>query len=186
MYEDGKAISQRARSRNKEDFASPLYYVCLLGLLPNTIWLLEHEQSSTCRRDVLSSALMAAAAEGQEDIVRVLLKNGADPNARDFGQLYDPLQAAAWSGDESTVRLLLKAGADIRAQGGEMGTALHVAVIRWNLEAIKLLVEWGANIDAMSERYGFLLTAAAEHGNDEVIALLLSKSADPRIYGGHY
>lgn len=61
------------------------------------------------------SALGQAAAAGATDIMRVLLKHGANVNARQVcGQT--PLYCAASSGHLDAVRLLVNAGADIEAK----------------------------------------------------------------------
>ena len=57
---------------------------------------------------------MYAAQEGHEEILRLLLENGADVNAKDRSKK-TALHMAADKGHVSTLKLLLKNGADINS-----------------------------------------------------------------------
>ncbi|KAE9389679.1 ankyrin [Gymnopus androsaceus JB14] len=73
------------------------------------------------------NALQAAASNGNQAIVQLLLANGADVNAQ--GGLYtNALYAAASKGNEAIVQLLLTNGADVNAQADNYGNALHEAL----------------------------------------------------------
>ena len=63
------------------------------------------------------TGLHEAAKSGKVDAVRVLLRRGADPNAREAGDNTAPLHWAAARADVAIVRLLLDAGADVHATG---------------------------------------------------------------------
>jgi ankyrin repeat protein len=85
-------------------------------------------------------ALHAAADEGHDVIVEILLGAGADPDAQ--GDIQgNALQAAAWKGHSKTVKILLDTGADPNNAQGEYGNALQSAAIEpRNIEIIKLLL----------------------------------------------
>ena len=70
---------------------------------------------------------MAAVFRGRKDIVRYLLKKGADINAVGRGWYAFPLQEAAKKGDRAMVKLLLRRGADPNLTGGHLHTALIAA-----------------------------------------------------------
>jgi ankyrin repeat protein len=97
-----------------------------------------------------STALHAAAARGHVDVVRLLLEQRADPNARDAGDNATPLHFAAGGGHVDVVRMLLEAGADVHGHGD-----VHEAdVIGWatalaapnnlRLDVVPILLEHGA------------------------------------------
>ncbi|KAF8850847.1 hypothetical protein BDZ45DRAFT_538316, partial [Acephala macrosclerotiorum] len=61
--------------------ASPLYYTCLLGLLRPARILLAKGASVNTRGGYYGNPLEAASATGYENIVKILLENGADVNS---------------------------------------------------------------------------------------------------------
>lgn len=63
------------------------------------------------------TALHTAAKHGHMDVVRLLLKHGADPNAREEGDNTYPLHWAAAARQLEIVRALLDAGGDVHGFG---------------------------------------------------------------------
>jgi ankyrin repeat protein len=85
--------------------------------------------------------LFIAAGEGRSDVVRYLLAEGADVNARE--QLGDTaLTEAAYYGHVALVKELLAHGADVNAIGND-GTALDIALNRNNSAVADLLKHHG-------------------------------------------
>jgi ankyrin repeat protein len=72
--------------------------------------------------------LYQAARSGNLKAVKRLLRQGADPNAKDANGL-TPLHQAAFWGETEIVDVLLKAGADPNADNGRGWTALHSAAV---------------------------------------------------------
>jgi ankyrin repeat protein len=62
----------------------------------------------------MGNAIQAASIEGHEQIVKLLLNQGADVNAQG-GLFGNALQAALEGGHEQIVKLLLNRGADVNA-----------------------------------------------------------------------
>ena len=82
--------------------------------------------------DKQRTSLHISAANGAEDIVRLLLENGAFPNAKDVNG-NTPLHLAACSGYIRTVTLLLHYGGDISATDANGKTPLHLVLARQKL-----------------------------------------------------
>lgn len=72
------------------------------------------------------SPLASASAAGQMEIARVLIRYGADVNARAAGD-FTPLHESAASGRIEFAKLLLKHGADVNAKTAEGKTPLDYA-----------------------------------------------------------
>lgn len=85
--------------------------------------------------------LSIAAGEGRSDVVRYLLAEGADVNARErLGET--ALTEAAYYGHANLVKELLSHGADVNAIGTD-GTALDIALNRNNAAVAELLRHHG-------------------------------------------
>jgi ankyrin repeat protein len=84
--------------------------------------------------------LTAAAQLGRVEVVRLLLRNGADPNLRDFGSDYPhetPLSTAAKHGQLEVCRILLEAGADpnVPTNPKQPGDGGNWTPLDWALQA---------------------------------------------------
>lgn len=85
--------------------------------------------------------LFLAAGEGRLDVVRYLLDQGADVNAREqHGRT--AITEAAFYGNTSVIKELLLRGAEVNAIADE-GTALDVALKSNNAALIELLKHYG-------------------------------------------
>ncbi|KAJ6527974.1 hypothetical protein DFH09DRAFT_1413900, partial [Mycena vulgaris] len=133
----------------------------------------------------LSANLGAASYGGCTEIVRELLKRGADVNAQG-GRYGNALQAASSGGHIETVRELLERGADVNAQGGRYYNALQAASSGGHTETVRELLERGADVNAQGGRYGNALQAASSGGHIETVRELLERGADVNAQGGRY
>ena len=143
----------------------------------------------------MSYSLCVAVAEGQEDIVRLLLERGANINTvwrsvEAFGlenfRGGTALTTATGKGQIHIVKLLLEWGADVNTMGGEYGTALAVATHSGEMGIVKLLLAWGAEINKVGGEYGTALAAAAHSRGKYDVKLLLDWGADVNKVGGEY
>lgn len=123
------------------------------------------------------TALMVALETGREDIVTLLIQEGADVNLKPRLSLKrTPLQYAAELGDLDMIQLLLRKGADVNGppafQGG--GTALQFAAISGNCNIAAKLLERGASLDIPPSKLDgrWPVEGAAEHGRLDMIQLL--------------
>jgi ankyrin repeat protein len=76
--------------------------------------------------EFVATFLHWAAAGGQNEIVELLINNGADVNAKDSLD-GTPLHLAAREGHMETAELLIAEGADVNAKTADGGTPLDVA-----------------------------------------------------------
>ena len=128
-----------------------------------------------------STPLIKAAIAGNEDIVRLLCKHGADVNAQSTGFRWRTALIAACSdtGRFSMVKLLLQKGADPNKQGldttANNDSALSLASRSdANVGIVRLLLENGANVNIGS---GEALKVASLQGSKAIIQILLEYGA---------
>jgi ankyrin repeat protein len=145
--------------------------------------LLDRSADPNLRSDpeLHQTPLHPAAYAGLTAIVGLLVKAGADIDARDL-KGSTPLREAAYKGRTEVASLLLDAGADVNAQDREQRTPLHWAAERGRTELAALLLGKGADVNASDVHGRTPLADAAwdpgDSGCTEVAALLLDNGAD--------
>lgn len=82
----------------------------------------------------------SATSAGHAEIVLLLIKNNANPNARDFNGS-TPLHIASQNGDTKMIRTLLFNGADMSIRNHKEKLAIDLAADANQMEAVKLLKE---------------------------------------------
>ena len=130
--------------------------------------------------------LLIAAENGQTEIVDLLLKKGADINARDrtngapLSQGNSALILAAAMNHLDTVQLLLAQAKkpDVLLREREGKTAFWFAVENENLEMVKLLYSHGSKINLPDKTGASVLTTTVLHKKYDVLDFLVSKGAD--------
>jgi len=126
------------------------------------------ESMPTIDRD---AALRLTVHHGKETIVRALLENGADVEAREKdGQ--PVLIVAARKGYKGICRLLIDGGANIEVRDSYAETALMLAAMHGSVEVVQLLLECNANVKAVN-RWGLTAQALAQRKKRYNIADLL-------------
>ena len=118
------------------------------------------------------TALHEAAANGNEEVVGLLLGAGANIGAREQVRRFTPLLVAAYKGESGVVRLLLDRGADINAKDKDGATALHLAAIEDNRDTVRVLLEHGAKADVKSNGGVTALEVARKQNSDAAVWLL--------------
>jgi ankyrin repeat protein len=121
------------------------------------------------------TALSAASKAGHEDIVRVLLFEGADP------RIGWPMAWASKGGHASVVHTLLEHGVDVNAIDPYTAPhygALQSACMKGHLDTARLLIQHGANINDANFVYGSPLALACESGHENIVQMLLQNDAD--------
>ncbi|XP_051881614.1 M-phase phosphoprotein 8 [Pristis pectinata] len=130
--------------------------------------------------------VMFAAAGGQDDILRLLIKKGAKISSRQKNGT-TALMHAAEKNYLTTVAILLEAGSQVNAQQISGETALMKACKRGNADIVRLLLEYGADCGILSKHQNSALYYAKQSNNILVYDLLknhvetISRVADETI-----
>ena len=143
-----------------------------------------------------ANALMTATAGGDTQTAKLLLKNGANPNAQPgmseaafiFGGARSPLMWAAFRGDLAMVKLLTRAGADVNAEG-MLGTPLTQTAWANRTAAARALIERGANANQVTHMDAFTplhWAASSENADPALVKLLLQHGANPNLGGAEH
>ena len=123
-----------------------------------------------------------AAANGVEDIVRLLLMRGAAlDQTNNLG--WTAMMHAARYGHKNVVALLIQSNADINARNSLGASAITHAARGGHLQICKLLVESGIDLSPStgigeSSCEVTPLMAAALHGHDTIVRYLLDRGFD--------
>lgn len=124
----------------------------------------------------VGSGLMIGAWEGNFELMRLFLANGADINRlNDNGE--SALVLAAWRGRLDVVKWLLERGARINSPDRKW-SALHYAVFSGHADVADYLIEQGADIDARSTNGSSVLMLAIYEGREALARKLIEKGAD--------
>lgn len=103
--------------------------------------------SVNVRDDEGTPMLNIAARNDQIDLVKWLLKNGADVNAISKDRGYSATMDAVWKRNKDVAALLISAGADLSVVSKEGQSILVLAVGIGNTEMCKMLADNGADPD---------------------------------------
>ncbi|KAL7921747.1 hypothetical protein ACQKWADRAFT_113122, partial [Trichoderma austrokoningii] len=151
--------------------------ICNPGSKSYSAWFTIYQRSTYTSPTGNLTDLIIASYYGHCAIVQLLLKKGADIEAKD-GWGRTPLLWAAENGHEATVQLLLEKGADIEAKDRWDRTPLSRAAEKGHEATVQLLLEKGADIEAKDGWGRTPLSWAAENGHEATVQLLLEKGAD--------
>jgi ankyrin repeat protein len=119
-----------------------------------------------------------AAYWGQRDVAEVLLKYGADVNARTKDGVTPLINAVSPKGSTELAILLVKNGADLHATANNGATALHNAATYGDSDLAIFLLESGADVNARANNGATPLDSAALYGKADLVRILLNYGAD--------
>lgn len=128
-----------------------------------------------------TTALLWAVYQVDAELVRLLLRNEADPDARNnFGAT--PLSEAARVANPELVKLLLDAGADPDLGNTDGQTPLMLAAWTGVTEVAELLIRAGADVNAEENWTGqSALMWAAARKHPGMVQLLIASGADVSV-----
>ncbi|HKY44183.1 MAG TPA: ankyrin repeat domain-containing protein [Pyrinomonadaceae bacterium] len=167
--------------------AIALFFLCMAMVCSATSATAQEQQPERepTEEEVVEALppLLRAAAKGQVDEVRRLLKEGA--NVEERVAFYSPLIIACAFGHLDVIKVLLDAGADPNGVAGlshpmALITPLHVAMIRRNkkrLETIDMLIAAGAKVNTHVALQSPLDNAVTNR-DIEMVKAFLDRGAD--------
>ncbi len=161
---------------NEKDGAgwTPLHCAAFYGYYPDEVQKAIYYGTAKEASNALNDLGAGERPQGTADVVDVLLKNGADVNARDtLGET--PLFLAARKGFETIVKSLLDHGADANAKTRRGCTPLHAAADSGLAEIVALLLARGAVADAKDQSGLTPLFYAVCKGHTKAAEILLKK-----------
>ncbi|KAJ7627856.1 ankyrin repeat-containing domain protein [Mycena polygramma] len=161
----------------------PLHLCCKIGYVEGVGFLLDHGADANAAY-YGCSVLQVASANGNMDIVRLLLEKGADVNAAG-GAYGSALLAAVGNAllatpvglgrNLGTVRFLL-----------DHGVRADVTVDADGRFPLHLAAEYGYEHNAIGREFRSALQWAAWEGNTDIVRVLIEHGADVNAAGGKY
>lgn len=129
--------------------------------------------------------LCAAVYANRNEIVQLLLQNGANVNGTELSYGF-ALHQAAMGGQVTILQQLLDQGADVNVTGyNDNRTALQAAVFHGRHDAVLQLLQHGVKVNETGDQFdGPALTIAAAEGYSEIVRQLLEYDADMNAIGG--
>lgn len=165
------------------DDPTPLEMSAQSGNVDELIKALKKEDVNTkFESQGFRTALHLAAQNNHIKIVKILLRNGAEPSPKDEF-LNTPLHLAIKNNAYlQLIELLLKARADVNAKNAMEQNALHIALEDMpSLGVLETLVSMGAKLNKQDSDGSTPLHVGAKNGELLAVEFLLLQGADPTI-----
>ncbi len=166
-----------------EDGSTPLDQAALIGSTALVRKFLEHgasvEGGARPHRD---TALIDAAAKGHIETVKLLLENGANCLAQQFGG-WSPLHYALLRKQKEMAEVLLEACQVVTMATVTGITPLHLAAIAGFVDIVERLLDLGALADQPDNGGLTALRCAVSEGKLDVVRLLINMGARTDLRG---
>ncbi len=124
-------------------------------------------------------ALPRAVANGNVEMVRILLEAGADPDLK--GRGFTPLGMSALQGHVRIVRLLLKAGADVDRKSNDGNTPIIAATLMHRTDVVRELLAYHPDMTIWNREGRVSLGIAVEQGDTDIVTMMLAAGVDPNL-----
>ncbi|KAJ8664355.1 hypothetical protein QAD02_006017 [Eretmocerus hayati] len=170
---------EKLKTRTDENGRMLLHWACLGGHDELVTHLLALDVPVDPRDDMDMTPLILAASAGREKVVDLLLKDGADFNAKTT-EGHSALQYAASKNWKSICAKLLEKEADVNITDKRGATPLHRAASKGNIEIVRLLLEKAENLNIdQKDMYGnTALHLACEEDRQDEAKMLVSYGAN--------
>lgn len=123
------------------------------------------------------TALMIAAAKGFDQTVSLLVELGANPSLAD-GYQWSPLMRAIDNHHASVMRYLVSLSqVDINAVNENGSTALHIAVLKQDVEAVTHLLNRSELRTDITDKNGLTALGVAIERDEQEIAAMIQRAA---------
>ena len=144
------------------------------------VLLKDTKGANSCITKTKETILMRACEFNSEEVVKILIKNDADVNARDK-EGRTALMIACDEGNKEIVNALLAAGADVNIKDKNGTTLLMTACEKGDLDLVNAFIEAKADVNAQNDKGKTALMVACDEGNKEIVNALLAAGADVNI-----
>ncbi|MFP3030404.1 MAG: ankyrin repeat domain-containing protein, partial [Wolbachia sp.] len=127
-----------------------------------------------------NTLLYSAAEIGDLNLVKLLLDNGANIEAKNGEYQATPLHGAVENYRIDVVKLLLNRGANVNAEDKDNWTPLHYGADTNSLDIVKVLVDAHANLGAKGNYGKTPLDIAKDKGHNNIVEYLEKKLREER------
>ncbi|XP_044972070.1 poly [ADP-ribose] polymerase tankyrase-1-like [Hordeum vulgare subsp. vulgare] len=160
------------------DGETPLHWAAYNGDRDLAMLLL-YKGADVSAANPRGTALHVAAMRGCPEVVRVLLRHGADPN-KVASRVFTPLVSSLLGGSVECMKLLIEAGANVHAGGFTGATPLLLACSRrGNVGFVKCLLKAGADPNLPDELGRLPIEIAAVQAEKKLVRLLFPVTRCP-------
>ena len=164
----------------KKDNKQKLFTASAMGYLDEIKYLISKRVDINCTHDggFKSTPINYAAMHCSNEVVQLLLTEGADPNkTNENGN--SPLHYAALCGYINMAKVLIEGGSDPKIANKWGATPLHNAAKHGYNNMVELLLNAGSDPNIANKSGKIPLHQAAKRGRKRVVQLLLERGADP-------
>ena len=165
------------------DDSSPLHFAIENGNIDIAEILLKNKAIVDICDERTGIAPIHLATNSSVEMVKLLLRYGADPNVKcNFGMTPLHYFATSQTHDFEIGKLLIENGASINSMDKRNYSPLYLAILEDNLNAVRDLLENGAKVQDCEEiNKSLLLIRAINNTEDEIAELLVENGADLEI-----
>ncbi len=138
--------------------------------------------------DIERTPSLIIDALGNPELLHLLIKEGADVNARSRSG-DSVLFEAIRSGETESVKILVDSRAVLGSHANSVDSLLEVAVSSSTPEMARLFITLGGDVNSAGSRGNPLMFTAIESSHTGMVRLLLEAGADPNtmtVYSGTY